>query len=154
MKEYTYRKVFCILSILLIIIIFNIFLHNSKNENEEYANSQKTTTDKNEEYVDNEKTIIYEAGVYNKKITLGNSIINLQVVLDEYQVKSVEITNLDDTISALYPLMESSVKSISNQLAAGVLLDEVVLSDEGQYTEKIILNEVDNVLYEHKIDKQ
>ncbi len=85
-----------------------------------------------------------------KKMTVGDSVINLQVVLDEEQVKSVEMTNLDDTVSAMYPLMKPSVESISNQLAAGASLDEVVLSDEGQYTEKMILNEVDNVLDEHK----
>lgn len=83
-------------------------------------------------------------------MTVGDSVINLQVVLDEEQVKSVEMTNLDDTVSAMYPLMRPSVESISNQLAAGASLDEVVLSDEGQYTEKMILNEVDNVLDEHK----
>ena len=93
---------------------------------------------------------VYEAGIYNKEMTVGDSVINLQVVLDEEQVKSVEMTNLDDTVSAMYPLMRPSVESISNQLAAGASLDEVVLSDEGQYTEKMILNEVDNVLDEHK----
>ena len=106
--------------------------------------------DENKERADNEKTAVYEAGIYNKEMTVGDSVINLQVVLDEEQVKSVEMTNLDDTVSAMYPLMRPSVESISNQLAAGASLDEVVLSDEGQYTEKMILNEVDNVLDEHK----
>ena len=106
--------------------------------------------DENKEQADNGKTAVYEAGVYSKQMTVGDSVINLQVVLDEEQVKSVEMINLDDTVSAMYPLMKPSVESISNQLASGVSLDEVVLSDEGQYTEKMILNEVDSVLDEHK----
>ncbi|MFG6328250.1 MAG: hypothetical protein K1W06_02055 [Lachnospiraceae bacterium] len=136
MREIIYTAIFAGLGILLLIILFFMFWPDGKDENKERA--------------DNEKTAVYEAGIYNKKMTVGDSVINLQVVLDEEQVKSVEMTNLDDTVSAMYPLMKPSVESISNQLAAGASLDEVVLSDEGQYTEKMILNEVDNVLDEHK----
>ena len=136
MREIIYTAIFAGLGILLLIILFFMFWPDGKDESKEQ--------------VDNEKTAVYEAGVYNKEMTVGDSVINLQVVLDEEQVKSVEMTNLDDTVSAMYPLMKPSVESISNQLASGVSLDEVVLSDEGQYTEKMILNEVDSVLDEHK----
>ena len=136
MREIIYTAIFAGLGILLLIILFFMFWPDGKDESKEQ--------------VDNEKTAVYEAGVYNKEMTVGDSVINLQVVLDEEQVKSVEMTNLDDTVSAMYPLMKPSVESISNQLASGVSLDEVVLSDEGQYTEKMILNEVDNILDEHK----
>lgn len=136
MREIIYTAVFVGLGILLLIILFFMFWPDGKEENKEQA--------------DNGKTAVYEAGVYSKQMTVGDSVINLQVVLDEEQVKSVEMINLDDTVSAMYPLMKPSVESISNQLASGVSLDEVVLSDEGQYTEKMILNEVDSVLDEHK----
>ena len=136
MSEIIYTAVFVGLGILLLIILFFMFWPDGKDENKEQA--------------DNGKTAVYEAGVYSKQMTVGDSVINLQVVLDEEQVKSVEMINLDDTVSAMYPLMKPSVESISNQLASGVSLDEVVLSDEGQYTEKMILNEVDSVLDEHK----
>ena len=136
MREIIYTAVFVGLGILLLIILFFMFWPDGKDENKEQA--------------DNGKTAVYEAGVYSKQMTVGDSVINLQVVLDEEQVKSVEMINLDDTVSAMYPLIKPSVESISNQLASGVSLDEVVLSDEGQYTEKMILNEVDSVLDEHK----
>jgi len=136
MREIIYTAIFAGLGILLLIILFFMFWPDGKDENKEQA--------------DNGKTAVYEAGVYSKQMTVGDSVINLQVVLDEEQVKSVEMINLDDTVSAMYPLMKPSVESISNQLASGVSLDEVVLSDEGQYTEKMILNEVDSVLDEHK----
>lgn len=136
MREIIYTAVFVGLGILLLIILFFMFWPDGKDENKEQA--------------DNGKTAVYEAGVYSKQMTVGDSVINLQVVLDEEQVKSVEMINLDDTVSAMYPLMKPSVESISNQLASGVSLDEVVLSDEGQYTEKMILNDVDSVLDEHK----
>lgn len=137
MREIIYTAIFVGLGILLLIILFFMFWPDGKDESSES--------------VHNEKTAIYEAGVYNKEMTIGDSIINLQVILDEEQVKSVEMTNLDDTVSAMYPLMKPSVELISGQLVAGASVDEIVLSDEGQYTEKMILNEVNSVLNEHKV---
>lgn len=136
MREIIYTAIFVGLGILLLIILFFMFWPDGKDEGRDRADSQKTA--------------IYEAGIYNKEMTIGDSVINLQVILDEEQVKSVEMTNLDDTVSAMYPLMKPSVKLISDQLVAGASVDEVVLSDEGQYTEKMILNEVSSVLNEHK----
>lgn len=136
MREIIYTAIFVGLGILLLIILFFMFWPDGKDE----------TASRTE----NDKTAVYEAGVYNKEISIGDSTINLQVTLDEEQVKSIEMTNLDDTVSAMYPLMKPSVESISNQLAAGASIDEVVLSDEGMYTEKMILNEVDTILDEHK----
>ncbi len=140
MREIIYTAIFVGLGILLLVVLFFMFWPDGKDENNERASSE------------NEKTAIYEAGVYNKEMTIGDSVINLQVILDEEQVKSVEMTNLDDTVSAMYPLMKPSVKSISDQLVAGASVDEVVLSDEGQYTEKMILNEVSSILNEHKTE--
>ena len=138
MREIIYTAIFVGLGILLLIILFFMFWPDGKDESSESASNE------------NEKIAVYEAGVYNKEMTIGDSVINLQIILDEEQVKSVEMTNLDDTVSAMYPLMKPSVESISNQLVSGASVDEVVLSDEGQYTEKMILNEVNSVLNEHR----
>lgn len=135
MKEIIYTAIFAGLGILLLVILFFMFWPDGKDE--------KTS------HTENETPAIYDAGVYNSEITIGDSVINLQVTLDKDHVKSVEMTNLDDTVSAMYPLMQPSVEAISNQLAAGVSIDEVVLSEDGQYTEKMILSEVDKVLDEH-----
>ncbi len=139
MREIIYTAIFVGLGILLLIILFFMFWPDGKDEGGKSASNE------------NEKTAIYEAGIYNKEMTIGDNVINLQVILDEEQVKSIEMTNLDDTVSAMYPLMKPSVKLISDQLVSGASVDEVVLSDEGQYTEKMILNEVSSVLNEHKV---
>ncbi|HBA97614.1 MAG TPA: hypothetical protein DCZ23_05860, partial [Lachnospiraceae bacterium] len=94
MREIIYTAIFVGLGILLLVVLFFMFWPDGKDENNERASSE------------NEKTAIYEAGVYNKEMTIGDSVINLQVILDEEQVKSVEMTNLDDTVSAMYPLMK------------------------------------------------
>ena len=87
-------------------------------------------------------------------MTLGEDVVKLKVSLDEDRVKSVELKDVNETVSAMYPLMKPAVEEISNQLATGISVDEVVLSKEGQYTEKMILSAVDEVVDKHRVKEE
>lgn len=91
----------------------------------------------------------YEAGVYTKEIQIGDATVNLQLSLDENNVKSIELVNLDESVETMYPLMQPTVEKISKQLAAGRGMEEIVISKESQYTEKIIVETVSKMMEEH-----
>ena len=55
------------------------------------------------------------------------------------------------SVETMYPLMKSAVKDVSKQLSAGVSIDEVVLSKNSMYTEKLILDAVKAVLDEQRL---
>lgn len=136
-REIVYTAIFVGLGILLLILLFFMFWPSG-------SGSKKTDhADKSD--------AIYEAGIYNEELTIGESRVELQVTLDEDRVKSVKVVNLDDSVSAMYPLMKPSVNNISKQLASGVSVDEVVLSKESQYTEKLVLEKVKDVMKENKV---
>lgn len=92
----------------------------------------------------------YEAGVYTKEIQIGDASVNIQLSLDENNVKALELVNLDETVETMYPLMQPTVEKISEQLAAGKSMDEIVISEESQYTEKVIEEAVSKMLEEHR----
>lgn len=94
---------------------------------------------------------VYEAGIYIKEIPLGDLAIKIQVSLDEKNVTSVEMIEEDTVMSAMYPLIEPSMKRISEELSAGKSVDEITLSESGYYTEKILLDAIREILQEHKI---
>ena len=94
---------------------------------------------------------LYEAGIYIREIPLGDSAIKIQIFLDERNVTSVEIIEEDTVMSAMYPLIEPSMKRISEELSAGKSVDEITLSESGYYTEKILLDAISEILQEHKI---
>ena len=108
MREIVYTAIFAGLGILLLIILFFMFWPGGGNDD---SAGRPSSSDK-----------IYHAGIYNSEIDIGENKINLQVTLDETQVKS-----------------------------AGASVDEVVLSDQSQYTEEIILDAVNNILSENEI---
>lgn len=138
LREIIYAAVFVGIGILVLVTLF-FLLMPEKSDGADVSNNLKQ---------DNK---IYEAGIYQNKLALGDEVIGLQVTLDESQVKSVEVINFDESVSAMYPLMKPSVETISNQLAAGASVDEVVLSDGSKYTQELILNAVKEIMGEHKV---
>lgn len=137
MRELIYTAIFVGLGIILLILLFIMFWPG-KGGKEEAASVSNQTEQK------------YEAGVYTKEIQIGDAAVNIQLSLDEDNVKAVELVNLDESVATMYPLMEPTVEKISKQLAAGKTVDEIVVSEESQYTEKIIVEAVSTMMQEHK----
>ena len=96
----------------------------------------------------------YRAGVYNSVIELGDSFLNLEVVVDADHINSVRLVNLDDATAAMYPLMEPAAADISAQLASGTALDEVTLSESSKYTQTLLLEGVRNTLEKAMIGEE
>ena len=132
MKELIYTAIFAGVGIILLLLIVYLFVGKGRSE------GKQDTADANERY---------QAGIYTKDITLGESTASLEVALDT-DIKSVKIVPLDESITTMYPLMEPAVKSVSNQLAAGVAPEEVELTKESKYTQQIIVDAVEEILEE------
>ena len=145
MKEVVYTAVFVGLGILLLIVLFFMFgrQNSPKSESSQSNISNESSTYKNDAG--------YRAGIYESQFVIGENTINLEVALDEEQVKSVKVKNLDESVETMYPLMKSAVKDVSKQLSSGVSIDEVVLSKNSMYTEKLVLDAVKTVLDEQKL---
>ena len=95
----------------------------------------------------------YRAGVYNSVIELGDSFLNLEVVVDTDHINSVRLVDLDEATAAMYPLMEPAAADISAQLAAGAALDEVTLSESSKYTQTLLLEGVHRTLEKAVVSK-
>ena len=137
MRELIYTAIFVGLGILLLILLFVMFWPGKGGKSDHAANTSQVEQK-------------YEAGVYTKEITLGDASVNIQLSLDEDSVKSVELVNLEESVSTMYPLMQPTVEKMSKELAAANTMDEIVVSEESQYTEKIIANAVSEMLQEHR----
>ncbi len=88
----------------------------------------------------------YHAGVYNSVIEIGDSFLNLEVVVDTDHINSVRLVNLDDATAAMYPLMEPAAADLSAQLAAGTALSDVTLSESSKYTQTLLLEGLKSTL--------
>lgn len=124
LKEIIYTVIFAALGILLILLL--IFMFWPDKEEDTAATS----------------TNLYIPGKWTSSIALNDSVINLEVVLDENHINSVQIINIDEAITTMYPLVEPSLELITEQLYDDVPIDQVKLSDDSRYTQTLLIEAI------------
>lgn len=131
MKELVYTAIFAGLGILLILLLVFMFLPSRKGS-EKAAGSGAAGK--------------YNPGVYNSQITLGDSTLNLELVVDADQIKSVSFINLEESVTTMYPLVKPSLASIEKELVKGTGLDDIPVSEKSKYTETLLIEGIRTAL--------
>ena len=127
MKEVIYTAIFIVLAIVLILLLVYMFGPGKKSKSAETEN-------------------VYKAGVYTSSIQFEGQTLDVQVVVDENHINSVSLVNLNDSIATMYPLVQSSMDSISQQIYEKQSVEDISYSEENQYTSTMLLNAVENAL--------
>lgn len=125
MKEIVYTAIFVGLGILLILLLVFMFLPKGKHKTSQAQ---------------------YVPGVYTHQISLGESSLNLEVVVDENHINNVSITNLSDSVTTMNPLVEPALEDLTKQLKNNISLDEIVISKDCKYTEMLLIRGVEEAL--------
>lgn len=133
MKEVIYTAIFIVLAIVLIFLLVYMFGPGKK--------SRET-----------EETAAYKAGVYTSSLQFEGQTLDVQVVVDDNHINSVSLVNLNDTVATMYPLVQSSMDSISQQIYEKQSIEGISYSEENQYTAAMLLNAVEKALDKAKID--
>lgn len=130
LKEIIYTVIFVALGILLILLLISMFKPDKKD-------SQDTSS-------------LYKPGKWETAVEFSDAVINLEVVLDKDHINSVNIINLDETVTAMYPLVQPSLEKINLQLSEGIPLDEITLSEDSKFTETLLIDAIATVLEKAK----
>lgn len=127
MKELVYTGIFVGLGILLIVLLFVMFY--PKKEKSSDATADVTA-----------EAAAYVPGIYNSELKLGENTLNLEVVVDEDQIKSVSFVNLDDSVTTMYPLVKPSLEGIEKELIAGTPIDEIPVQEKSKFTQSMLID--------------
>ena len=119
MKEIIYTTIFAALGILLILLLLCM------------RGDAKSA--------DGEK---YTPGIYTSTMTLNNTNLEVEVTVDESRINSIRFSNLDETVTTMFPLVQPALEEIADQIYDSQSLDHIALSDETPYTSQVILNAI------------
>lgn len=136
LKEIIYTALFVALGVLLIILLVFMFLNKGDDATPTMAKD------------------LYIPGVWNSTIMLNDTALNLEVVVDKDHIKSVRIVNIDEAIATMYPLVESSLDRIEEELCNGVDIDSIELSDDSKYTENLLLDAIKMTLAKARVSAE
>lgn len=126
MKEIIYTVIFVILGILLILLLTYMFL----------PHEEKGTSGKNQ----------YMPGVYTSTVTLNNTALEVEVTVDSSHINSIRFSNLDESVTTMYPLIQPAIEEIAEQIYKSQSLENISLSEENPYTSQVIINAIENAL--------
>ena len=126
MKEIIYTAVFIALGILLLILLAFMFFPKQK---------------------DNPKSDPrYVPGIYTSTVTLNNTNLEVEIVVDASHINAIRFSNLDETITTMYPLAAPTIEYIAEQIYETQSLENITLNEESPYTSQVIVNAIENAL--------
>lgn len=128
LKEVIYTGIFAALAILLIIVLVIMFAPGKE------KNTQETTVDS--------PTSMYVPGVYTTTLNIGDSDLDIAVTVDDTRINSVELINLSEAVTTMYPLIQPSFEDIASQIMENQSLEQITYPDESHYTSLILLDAI------------
>ncbi len=139
-KELIYTGIFIILGIMLILLLFYMFSPSDGKE-QNATTSVEITSEETATTMAN-----YTPGVYSSELNMGGSALQLSVTVDEHKITGVTIENLDETVTAMYPLIQPSLDEINTQIGMVSSVEDITYSADNKYTTIIILEAIDAAL--------
>ena len=123
MKEIIYTAIFAALAIVLIILLVIMFRPDGK--------ADPADTGKQ-----------YTPGIYTSSLTLNNTNLEVEVSVDESHINSIRFSNLDETVTTMFPLIQPAIENIAEQIYETQSLDDISLPEDTPYTSQIILDAI------------
>ena len=128
-KELIYTGILAVLGILFIVLLIIMFL--PKEEKPETMPTMTQTTSNT-----------YVPGVYTTSLILNDNVVEIEVTVDEKNINSIRLVNLDEAVTTMYPLIQPSFEDLANQIISNQSLDGITYSDDSKYTSMILLNAI------------
>lgn len=126
LKELIYTGIFAVLGILFIILLIIMFLPKNKDKETDTVRPANS----------------YMPGVYTTSLVLNDNIVDIEVTVDEANINSIRIVNLDEAVSAMYPLIEPAFEDLASQICENQSLDGITYSDDNKYTSMVLLDAI------------
>lgn len=150
MKELIYTGIFTALGVLLIILLFVLFLSSDSGENSSLPNSTTSTESATDgttsESATDATSVSYIPGIYTTQLSLGTQTVDVEVILDEHSITSIELVNLDESVATMYPLLESTFDTLREQIYSTQSTEGLSYSSENKYTSMVLVNAIQEAI--------
>lgn len=89
---------------------------------------------------------LYVPGIYSSTLLLGNANVELQVAVDKNHINSITLTNLDESITTLYPLMSPTLSELASVILSEQSIDNISYGTENRYTSMLLMQAITEAL--------
>lgn len=148
MKEIIYTGIFTALGVILIILLFVLFLPDNASDSGQTddTTSGESSTGESTSDATTSASAGYIPGIYTTQLSLGTQTVDVEVILDEQSITSIQLVNLDESIATMYPLLESTFDTLCEQIYATQSTEGLTYSSENKYTSLVLVNAIQEAI--------
>ena len=84
----------------------------------------------------------YIPGIYTTELILGSETVNVEVIVNDHAITSVSLADASEALTTMYPLLETTMESLNDQLCEMQDPSQVTYSAETRYTSLVLLEAV------------
>ena len=150
-KELLYTGIFAALGVLFVILLLMLLLPG-KDADTSSGTSDSPDSTAETAMPDNVADVstgavadtgnTYIPGIYTTELILGNETVNVEVIVSDHAITSVSLADPSETLTTMYPLLESTMESLNDQLCEMQDPEQVTYSAETRYTSLVLLEAV------------
>ena len=150
-KELLYTGIFAALGVLFIILLLMLLLPG-KDTDASYGTPDSPDDTAAAEMPDNVADVstgavadtgnTYIPGIYTTELILGSETVNVEIIVNDHAITSLSLADPDETLTTMYPLLEPTMDSLSEQICETQDLSQVTYSAETRYTSLVLLEAV------------
>ena len=142
MKQLIYTGILAAVIILLLFLFLAFYSSDRDDADSNTPESSKVSSDP----LAVSASAVYIPGVYTTELLLNDQSIEIEVIVDQSSVTSLRLSQLNEAVTTLYPLLEPSFLQLRDQLYSTQSLDAVTYSPENKYTTLVLMEAVRNSL--------
>lgn len=150
-KELLYTGIFAALGVLFVILLLMLLLPG-KDADTSSGTSDSPDSTAETAMPDNVADVstgavadtgnTYIPGIYTTELILGSETVNVEVIVSDHAITSVSLADPSETLTTMYPLLESTMESLNDQLCEMQDPEQVTYSAETRYTSLVLLEAV------------
>lgn len=142
MKEIIYTGIFLALGVLLLIFLIILFMPGKEDTILAEPTTSPVANDSATPDVSVTSDSVYIPGIYNTEVVLNDQTINVEVIVDHNRITSIELVNLSEAVTTMYPLLEPAFNSLKVQILENQTTDDITYIQESKYTSLVLLEAI------------
>ena len=157
-KEIVYALVLLVVSVLIIMVVVSLFMpsgDSAANPSAPAQNAEESSSTESSESAAAATDIpsLYVPGIYSSTLLLGSSNVELQITVDKDHINSISMTNIDESIATLYPLMSPTLDNLSAAILEQQSLDNISYTEENRYTSMLLMQAITATLDKARVSE-
>ena len=144
-KELLYTGIFAALGVLFIILLLMLLLPG-KDTDASYGTPDSpddtAATEMPDNVADLGRSSQFSDAEDVSELILGSETVNVEVIVNDHAITSVSLADASEALTTMYPLLETTMESLNDQLCEMQDPEQVTYSAETRYTSLVLLEAV------------